>query len=380
MAKKIFVSGCFDLLHSGHVTFFQNAARLGDLYVAVGSDRTVLNLKGHMPINGEEERLFMVKSIGCVKDAFISSGDGILDFAEELREIRPDIFIVNEDGDHPEKRELCRSLGVEYRVLQREPRFGLVPRSSTYYRTINTIPYGLSLAGAGLELPEIYALHPAGVVITLSLEPELYPDPPDGAFFPSRQSACTIWGCRLPAAPEETLARMLFRYENPPYSEIKSGSSHAIAIVYPGINRLEYDNDYWPVKITPCRKDAAYKFLEQILWLLPVFTPGDTIQPQIARPEYMHIKALAEAADACWDAIAAQDLALLGAAMKKSFEAQRVLFEGTMPSTIETALASLPGSVAGWGFSGNRQRGMLIIASEERIEGALRFHVRRNEW
>ncbi len=173
MAKKIFVSGCFDLLHSGHVTFFQNAARLGDLYVAVGSDRTVLNLKGHMPINGEEERLFMVKSIGCVKDAFISSGDGILDFAEELREIRPDIFIVNEDGDHPEKRELCRSLGVEYRVLQREPRFGLVPRSSTYYRTINTIPYGLSLAGAGLELPEIYALHPAGVVITLSLEPEL---------------------------------------------------------------------------------------------------------------------------------------------------------------------------------------------------------------
>ncbi len=38
MAKKVFVSGCYDLLHSGHVEFFQQASRYGDLYVGIGSD------------------------------------------------------------------------------------------------------------------------------------------------------------------------------------------------------------------------------------------------------------------------------------------------------------------------------------------------------
>ena len=42
MAKKVFVSGCYDLLHSGHVEFFQQASRYGDLYVGIGSDATYL--------------------------------------------------------------------------------------------------------------------------------------------------------------------------------------------------------------------------------------------------------------------------------------------------------------------------------------------------
>jgi cytidyltransferase-like protein len=50
MIKKIFVSGCYDMLHSGHVAFFQEAASLGDLYVGLGSDKTVYNLKGRKTI------------------------------------------------------------------------------------------------------------------------------------------------------------------------------------------------------------------------------------------------------------------------------------------------------------------------------------------
>ena len=44
MTKKVFVSGCYDLLHSGHVEFFQQASRYGDLYVGIGSDATYLAL------------------------------------------------------------------------------------------------------------------------------------------------------------------------------------------------------------------------------------------------------------------------------------------------------------------------------------------------
>jgi cytidyltransferase-like protein len=90
MPKKVFVSGCFDMLHSGHVEFFHEAAQYGDLYVALGSDQTIFNLKKRLTINKNQERLFMVKSIRWVKEAFISRGSGILDFEAELKEMRPD--------------------------------------------------------------------------------------------------------------------------------------------------------------------------------------------------------------------------------------------------------------------------------------------------
>ena len=66
--KKVFVSGCYDLLHSGHVEFFRQASQYGDLYVGIGSDQTVLGYKHHKTFYPEQERLFMVKSIKYVKN------------------------------------------------------------------------------------------------------------------------------------------------------------------------------------------------------------------------------------------------------------------------------------------------------------------------
>ena len=63
MAKKVFVSGCYDLLHSGHVEFFKQASQYGDLYVGIGSDATYLEDKHRKPMFPEEERLFMVRNI-----------------------------------------------------------------------------------------------------------------------------------------------------------------------------------------------------------------------------------------------------------------------------------------------------------------------------
>ena len=131
MGKKVFVSGCYDLLHSGHIAFFQEAANFGDLYVAVGSDRTVYDLKGRAPVNSEDERLYMIKSVGCVKDAFVASGAGMLDWLEEFHALQPDIFIVNEDGNTPDKQKLCRENGTEYIILKRDPHPGLTARSTT---------------------------------------------------------------------------------------------------------------------------------------------------------------------------------------------------------------------------------------------------------
>src|SRR4051812_35437712 len=117
MTRKVFVSGCFDLLHSGHIAFLQEAASYGELYVALGSDQTVFTLKGRLPIINEQERLYLVQSLSCVKKAFISAGSGMLDFEGELRAIHPDLLIVNEDGNIPQKEALCREIGVRYLVL-----------------------------------------------------------------------------------------------------------------------------------------------------------------------------------------------------------------------------------------------------------------------
>ncbi len=118
---KVFVSGCFDVLHSGHIHFFEEAAQYGDLYVSIGSDKTVEELKKRPTLYNEKERLYMVSSIRFVHQAFIAQGSGKLDFLDELNKIKPDIFFVNSDGDSPEKRAVLERQGIRYIVSNRIP-------------------------------------------------------------------------------------------------------------------------------------------------------------------------------------------------------------------------------------------------------------------
>ncbi len=119
--KKVFVSGCFDILHSGHIAFLQEASQYGNLYVGLGSDKTVYELKGRNTVNSEEERLYMLQALACVHSVKINRGSGIIDFLDDIKEIRPDIFIVNEDGHTPEKEQICREMAIDYKVLKEDP-------------------------------------------------------------------------------------------------------------------------------------------------------------------------------------------------------------------------------------------------------------------
>ena len=129
---KVLVTGSFDWFHSGHVRFFEEVSGLGDLYVVVGHDRNIRLLKGAgHPLYPEQERSYLCGSIRFVKRAMISSGDGWLDAEPEIRQLKPEVYAVNEDGDKPEKRAFCREHGIDYVVLKRTPKAGLAPRSST---------------------------------------------------------------------------------------------------------------------------------------------------------------------------------------------------------------------------------------------------------
>ncbi|MFN2110446.1 MAG: adenylyltransferase/cytidyltransferase family protein, partial [Anaerolineae bacterium] len=265
MVKKVFVSGCFDLLHSGHVEFFKEAASYGDLYVALGSDRTVNDLKGRPPINTESERLFMVQSVSWVKEAFISQGSGILDFVEELKAIQPDIFVVNEEGNTPDKRDLVESLGIEYHVLRREPHPGLAPRSTTALRNVCRIPYRIDVAGGWLDQPFVSKLYP-GAVITISLEPTVEFNERSGMASSTRRAAIELWGPRLPIDNYEKLAKILFCYDNPPGTTEISGAQDTIGIVFPGLAKSYYEGEYWPSRIDSVQDEATLRFIENVLY------------------------------------------------------------------------------------------------------------------
>jgi len=133
--KKVVATGCYDWVHSGHVRFTEEASAYGDLYVCLGSDANVRLLKGEgHPLLTESERRYVVGSIKFVKQALITTGSGWVDADPEIRRLKPDIYVVNEDGDKGGKREYCEKLGIEYLVLQRAPAPGLPQRSSTGLR------------------------------------------------------------------------------------------------------------------------------------------------------------------------------------------------------------------------------------------------------
>lgn len=377
MTKTAFVSGCFDLLHSGHVAFFQEAARYGDLIVAIGSDKTIYQLKGRPTVNNEDERLFMVRSISYVKDAFISRGSGMLDFVDEMAQIKPDYFIVNEDGNIPEKRKLCEEMGIEYVILKRSPAGNLQPRSTTSLRRFSTIPFRIDLAGGWLDQPFVSRYYP-GPVITISIHPTIEFNERSGMASSTRRAAIDIWGPRMPQGEPEKLAKILFCYDNPPGTEEISGSQDAIGIMFPGLAKSGYDGEYWPVKIHSIQDESILKFIEDSLYLIPL-GPRHTGFSVLRNTFITRLgaKALSDAAEACWNAILERNVAVFGATMRDSFNAQVSMFPDMMTESMAEIIDRYQESVFGWKVSGAGGGGYLILVSDKPVSDAVRINIRR---
>lgn len=371
MAKKVFVSGCYDLLHSGHVEFFRQAAEYGDLYVGIGSDKTILGYKHHKTVYSEQERLFMVKSIRYVKDAFINAGDGVMDFVPTVDMLRPDILVVNEDGAREEKRRFCEERGIEYVVLQRTPQEGLQARSSTdLKKTESLLATRLDLAGTWIDQPYVSCLHP-GWAITISLEPTFPIRERCGLATSTRNVIKKVWPYQLPINMDpEVLAKLIFCFENDPEREAGhvSGAQDAIGICVPGLCRHYYDGRFWPEKIESCTDEAILQWLEVHLVMLPMDPrPAGCSVVEGKRLEEARVRALTDAADRCWEAIMARDLAAFASAYKASFDAQVSLFPGMIQGTVQSYIdrwSKVPGVLA-WKMPGAGGGGYLACVVED---------------
>lgn len=378
MSKKVFVSGCYDMLHSGHVAFFEEAAAYGDLYVGIGSDRTIAELKARKTINSDAERLYMVSALKSVKQAWINSGSGLLDFENELRELRPDIFFVNADGHTAAKETLCRELGVEYVVSKRVPHGGLPARSTTALRQECRIPYRIDLAGGWLDQPYVSKMA-AGSVITLCIEPDYDFNDRSGMATSSRKKAIELWQTDVPQGDREKLAKTLFCFENPPGTEYVSGSQDALGIVMPGLNKFDYVGNFWPEKIHSHKDEALFVWLEKHIWMIPLY-PRHQGYDVLANT---HITAeaaqkLAEATEKCWSAIQNMNAVETGCAMTESFEAQIAMFPEMVNADILAQIEEFKPDVLGWKVSGAGGGGYLIFFSEKPIRNAIQIRVRRN--
>lgn len=371
--KKVFVSGCYDLLHSGHVEFFRQAAQYGELYVGIGSDRTILHYKNHKTVYPEQERLFMVKSIRYVKDAYINAGDGIMDFVPTLDIVKPDILVVNSDGDNIEKRHLCESRGIEYVVLPRTPHEGLTARSSTDLKKNSCLlPTRLDIAGTWIDQPYV-SQHAPGWALTISLEPTFDIRERCGLATSTRNIIRRIWPYQLPMMDPETLARLVFCFENNPERDdgIISGAQDAIGICVPGLCRHYYAGHYWPERIEMCTDELILHWLESHLVMIPMAPrrPGCSVidgqDITVAK-----VKALANAADSCWTAIMNMDLTAFATAYRDSFEAQTAMFPAMIQGEVQAYIdryAAQP-HVLAWKMPGAGGGGYLALVVDDASE------------
>lgn len=379
--KKVFVSGCYDLLHSGHVAFFREASQYGDVYVGLGSDATVDDLKGRQTINSEQERLYMVMAIKYVTDAFVNRGSGIMDFEEELIALKPDVFVVNEDGYSPAKKAMCDELGIELKVLERFPDAELPARSTTAIRSSGncTLPYRIDLCGTWIDQPYVSEYAP-GWAITLSLEPIVEYNERCGMSTSTRNAAKKIWPYYLPLDKPEKLAEILFKYENSPGSTLISGAQDAIGICMPGLVRHYYDKKYWPLAIESVHDDAVLDWLEDHLFMTLLWPrPAGTDLLQYTYIDKETVNKLTEASKEAWQAIQAMDLEAFSRCFSASFEAQTAMFPAMLNDDIIKVIDSYRDQALAWKLAGAGGGGYLILLADKQPKGTMRIKVRRRD-
>lgn len=379
--KKVFVSGCFDLLHSGHVAFLREASQFGDLNVGLGSDQTIYDLKGRKTINSEDERKYMLESLSCVHQVRINNGSGILDFLDDMKSLKPDFFIVNEDGHTPEKEKICNEMGVEYKVLKRIPYARLPERSTTSLRKETPIPYRIDLAGTWIDQPYVSKYH-SGWAITASIEPTIDFNERSGMATSTRKKAIELWNYQLPMENPEKLAKVLFRYDNDPGTKDVSGSQDSIGITMPGINRFFYEEGkYWPSRFETISDLSIIRWLEERLYMVTLWPrPADFVVLENTNITSYNVIKLTDAAEKAWDGLINKDIETFSVGFLESFNAQVRMFPKMMNTKVANVIDEYRRNALAWKLTGAGGGGYLILISEKEIKNAIKIRIRVKEF
>ena len=249
------------------------------------------------------------------------------------------------------------------------------------------IPTRLDLAGTWIDQPYVSCLAP-GWAITISLEPTFEVRERCGLATSTRNMIRKIWPYQLPNMDPEILAKLVFCFENDPERPdgFISGAQDAIGICMPGLCRHYYSGRFWPEKIETCVNEDVLQWLEGKLVMIPMEPrqPGCSVVEgkDITEPK---VKALAKAAQDCWQAILARDLKAFAEAYRASFRAQVAMFPAMIQGCVASYIEKYERLLLAYKMPGAGGGGYLACVVEDaeafcrEHEEAIRLTIRRSD-
>lgn len=384
--RKVMVAGCFDLLHASHVVFLNKAAALGDVYVSLGSDQSIIRQKNKSPTYTQAEREYLLSNLRGVKWVGVVNDPGPLGFVEHLAEIRPDLFVINDDGDCPEKRAACERFGVEYRVFPRDHFDAAAPTSTTQISDGDYIPTRVSLCSGFMDNPAFNGATSAGIgnLVVLPIEPIPGMHPRSGMATSTVKTVRKYFGCKLPTIYHvDKLAEIIFCLENPPHKRgYISGTLDARGILGVGVNMFSYHaTKYFPHTIETITDDDTLEWVERHVYLRHSWErlANCIVTVRTDHPEFqMHCDLMHEASLECWSAIQRRDVQALAKAVAQSHASQCAVVENHCPPPLRQFIdregrdAAMIMGAGGGGY-------VLFVADELPSDG-LRIKIKRSDF
>lgn len=248
---------------------------------------------------------------------------------------------------------------------------------------LGAIPNRLQLAGGWIDQPFVSRHNPAppGSMVVVQIEPDFPPMERSGIAGSTRAIAARLWDGCIPPRPPAELVRELYAAENDGKAD-PSGSQDMIGLVYPGVNRLDYDftvdGGVFPAHIESCCDAGVARWLSGVLHLIPLAPRPLGYSPlgvQNLDPEW--VGRLGRCGADCYDAITRCNAAALGESLNANMRCWETLLPHVcrhplIGSDLMELLAAYQGDYAGAMFSGCGG-GYMIVVSEDPVPGA--FHV-----
>ena len=174
--KKVFVSGCYDIIHGGHVEFFTQAKSLGDyLIVSFAGENSLKihkNRKSSLPVYHKQR---LLESLTMIDEVVVGDDEIIgLDFKSHFLRTRPDILAVTEDDKFgAEKMALCKEIGAEYVILPKTLNYEKVSTTEiiNYIKAPHELPLRVDFAGGWLDVPKLS--REGGYIVNCAITPKV---------------------------------------------------------------------------------------------------------------------------------------------------------------------------------------------------------------
>lgn len=251
---------------------------------------------------------------------------------------------------------------------------------------INKIPYRLALAGGWIDQPFVsrHNPKPPGAMVVVGVQPDFRFMDRCGLGTSTRQVAARLWGGQLPQGNPAQMVQELYAAENEGRTE-PSGSQDMAGLIYPGINRLDFDfthlGGYFPVQITTNTDPQTAAWLESVLHILAVAPRPPGYNPfggEMLTPEW--VRRLGQSGHDCFAAICKHDHTALGESLNECMRCWETILPRTVRHPALTLdlmelLAFYQAHYAGAMYSGCGG-GYLYVVSEQPVPGAFKVRIR----